>query len=497
MKSTMLETKNDESHIDVSSSSSSSTISTSSTLQVIVVTEVLDRPTEEIRIFEKTSEKIVIKPSCFDPVPEPDLSRIPLPLPREKMSQTDRRKFQCLASYRSMKKKSPIIDFVQNPFQGDINNSETVVLVLDQLFPRRLGFNQSQYKYDDSDYRNTEEYADLGSLHLALSPDNQIKKALFQLQLNMKYDVINQTAETIKSFVFEFIRAIAKLINCDPKFIRVFAIENDTARGNNININLGITAQSENRTIYLVEDLMQKVASKAVLEQQKDDILLHVIPKQYEYKLEPVLVHLQLQKSDFDSNHNLDYPANHPVACRRGGRPYYFPRSWFRHALKVDDKYSGDTKWLGNQHEPNAWPVAYHGTCDFAVKDIVHEGFSHEKVTADFYKQEAIDMKGRDADVKGIYLATHCEGGASKYARTFTVKTDAGEEKKYKMVLQCRVHPNKYTEHTGPGVDVGKILRVFDEKAIRPYGILLKEEKEPDGILLKVAKAPVTFCALS
>ena len=242
------------------------------------------------------------------------------------MSQTDRRKFQCLASYRLMKKESPIIDFVRNPFRGGNKNTETLVLVLDQVLQECLGFNQSQYKYDDSDDRNMQECTDLGSLHLVLSPDNQIKKALFQLQLNMKYDVINQTAETIKSFVLEFIRAIAKLINCDPKFIRVFAIENDTARGNNINISFGITAQSENKTIYLVEDLMQKVASKALLEQQKDDVLLHVIPKQYEYKLEPVLVHLQLQKSDFDSNHNWDYPANHPIKCLRGGRPYYFPR---------------------------------------------------------------------------------------------------------------------------------------------------------------------------
>ena len=229
----------------------------------------------------------------------------------------------------------------------------------------------------------------------------------------------------------------------------------------------------------MANQLQEKVASKSTLQQERDNILQHIIPSRYEYQLESVLVHLRLQKSDFNTNYSMPYPPHHPIECRRGGRPYYFPVNWYRHALKVDDKYHGDQTWLGDKNLPGEWSVAYYGTCDFAAEDIVREGLSDNKVKADQYKQEAIDKVGEKADVKGIYLATHCEGGASKYARTFTVKDDTGKERKYQMVFQCRVEPNKFTEHTGPGVDVGKILRVFNEKAIRPYGILLKEEKEP------------------
>lgn len=97
MESTILEGRSSALHIDDSSSSSSSPP------QRPVVTEVLERPVEKIKVFESTPEKIVLKPSCFDPVPEPDLSQIRLPVPYEDMSTTDRRKFQCLASYRLMK----------------------------------------------------------------------------------------------------------------------------------------------------------------------------------------------------------------------------------------------------------------------------------------------------------------------------------------------------------------------------------------------------------
>jgi hypothetical protein len=146
--------------------------------------------------------------------------------------------------------------------------------------------------------------------------------------------------------------------------------------------------------------------------------------------------------------------------------------------LKVEDKYPQDKLWLGMKNRPGEWAVAYHGTHDSAAKNITEQGLLHSKFITDMCKNEAIKEVGSKADVQGIYLATHCEGGAAKYARSFSVKNNNGKVTNYKMVFQCRVEPNKYTEHDGHGVvDVGKALRVFDEKAVRPYGILLKEEK--------------------
>jgi len=48
---------------------------------------------------------------------------------------------------------------------------------------------------------------------------------------------------------------------------------------------------------------------------------------------------------------------------------------------------------------------------------------------------------------KGLYLATHCEGGASDFAKYFTVKDSICAIKRYQVVFQCRVQPEKFTEH--------------------------------------------------
>jgi hypothetical protein len=151
--------------------------------------------------------------------------------------------------------------------------------------------------------------------------------------------------------------------------------------------------------------------------------------------------------------------------------------------LKVEDKYPQDKLWLGMKNTAGEWSVAYHGTHHSAAKSITQHGLLHSKAEEDAFIEDAIQIVGSKADVKGIYLATHCEGGAARYAPSFPVKNNNGKMTKYKMVFQCRVEPGKYTEHVGTAVDVGKALRVFDEKAIRPYGILLKEVASAGCIL--------------
>ncbi|CAF3191249.1 unnamed protein product, partial [Rotaria sp. Silwood2] len=175
---------------------------------------------------------------------------------------------------------------------------------------------------------------------------------------------------------------------------------------------------------------------------------------------------LQLQESDFDPRFNRNY-ANAQEE-KRGGRPYHFPQGWYRHALKVEDKYPNDKAWLGMNNSPGEWIVAYHGTKPGVVKSIIDTGLQHKFVTADACKAAA-EQDPRIPKVKGLYVATHCEGGASIYTGSGTrIEGPAGTFKTYHTVFQCRVENNKFTEHTGP-VNVGLALRVFDEKAIRPY----------------------------
>ena len=68
----------------------------------------------------------------------------------------------------------------------------------------------------------------------------------------------------------------------------------------------------------MANQLQEKVASKSTLQQERDNILQHIIPSRYEYQLESVLVHLRLQKSDFNTNYSMPYPPHHPIESRRG-----------------------------------------------------------------------------------------------------------------------------------------------------------------------------------
>jgi hypothetical protein len=127
-------------------------------------------------------------------------------------------------------------------------------------------------------------------------------------------------------------------------------------------------------------------------------------------------------------------------------------------------------------NSPGEWPVAYHGTKAGVVKNIIGTGLKHQFVTTDACKDEAKIQRPTIPDVNGLYVATHCEGGASIYTGSgFKIEVSPGTFKTYYIAFQCRVQNDKFTEHKTP-VRVGLALRVFDEKAIRPYGLLLKVE---------------------
>jgi hypothetical protein len=67
----------------------------------------------------------------------------------------------------------------------------------------------------------------------------------------------------------------------------------------------------------------------------------------------PILSYMQLQSFDFDPKYNLDYTQKGmPSELTRGGLPYYLPIGWYRHALKVDNKYKDDPYWLGSSNGP-------------------------------------------------------------------------------------------------------------------------------------------------
>jgi hypothetical protein len=185
---------------------------------------------------------------------------------------------------------------------------------------------------------------------------------------------------------------------------------------------------------------------------------------------------LKLHASDLAPEHNFDYrPDYTPSELQRGGHTYHLPRGWYRHALRVLHKYENDSKWLGQSNTKGEWAVAYHGTKSWAVSSIVQQGLMTGAVKVDAMRSEAIQQMGEEANHPGLYVATHCDGGAVIYTEPFTVTPFPDKTESFRIVFQCRVKPEKFTVHKSPVIE-GNAWRYVDASSIRPYGILLKKE---------------------
>lgn len=207
----------------------------------------------------------------------------------------------------------------------------------------------------------------------------------------------------------------------------------------------------------------------------ENEVLRLIQLREYECKWRSVLSFLELKPSDFDTRYNFDYTKpDLPTEQRRGNAPYYLPLGWYRHALHVSQKYTGDTVWLGHNNTAGEWPVAFHGTHSGAVSNIMKDGLSLGAIQRDRMIQEAIQQKGPAMNRPGLYLATHCNGGSDAYATTFTV-TNGGKTETFQVVFQYRVQPGTFTTHTSC-VSVGHGWRVVDPTAVRPYGLLVRKK---------------------
>jgi hypothetical protein len=201
--------------------------------------------------------------------------------------------------------------------------------------------------------------------------------------------------------------------------------------------------------------MKQKLNQRSTTRRQ--DIFQYMFPEHYDYKLEPAFTFLQLQEPDFEPRYHRDYLVARKET--RGGHPYYFPEGWYRHALKVVDKYPCDQVWLGMNNSRGEWAVTYHGTKSDAVRGIKDKGLLHSLVSKDTMKDEAKLQNPSIPDVKGLYVATHCEGGASDYTTPFKVQDSTDKTKNYRVVFQCGVQPGKFTVHKSP-VTAGMAWRV-------------------------------------
>lgn len=175
----------------------------------------------------------------------------------------------------------------------------------------------------------------------------------------------------------------------------------------------------------------------------------------------------------FDRKFDYDFTnVSDSVRFKRGGEEYTRPCGWYRIGIKVLDKYE-DNLWLGTngfrtESAAGEWPVSYHGTSEKGAKGIIT---SHYK---------AGHNPNRQVYGRGIY-STPVLREASGYAGEFV---SAKNGKTYKLILQNRVNPAFRKKHrqsedywliSVPAGTSDSEERKIVERAIRPYGILLRE----------------------
>ncbi|XP_047195979.1 uncharacterized protein LOC118109522 isoform X2 [Hippoglossus stenolepis] len=171
----------------------------------------------------------------------------------------------------------------------------------------------------------------------------------------------------------------------------------------------------------------------------------------------------------FDPEHDNDFTKlTETETYWRGGEKYERPCGWYRFGLKVLDKYCGNT-WLGTtyrgtQSSPGEWPVSYHGTSKKGAGGII----------GDHYEPGSRQAYGR-----GIYSTPEISV-AIRFATKFTSSKNG---KTYKVILQNRINPVFREKHNNdlywlvpiPKGTSKAEKQEMVERAIRPYGLLLKE----------------------
>ncbi|CAF2027700.1 unnamed protein product [Rotaria magnacalcarata] len=386
----------------------------------------------------------------------------------------DHRPFDTIARYRTAIKQTNL-NFHQASLRATEDDIETLVIALDrfaQTYGGELSFTNQEMLFNNTAESTACGVANLSSVHLLAA--DYISTANFAFQVYMDYERdLARSSETMQTFVLNFSTAIAQDLSCQTDYVRIFSIEKVVEKKGETVVKFGLTTPDRVTTEELAKDL-QTHARKGFRDNR---VLSSVKQDEYECRWMPLISFLQLRPADLDTTFNVDYrKPNFPVEDRRGGYPYYLPLGWYRHALKVADKYPNDTRWLGCENVEGEWPVAFHGTKDQAVVGIIEKGLQSTYTKRDAMLSEAIRQKGSAMNKSGIYIATHCDDGAATYATAFTVEASRTKKETFRLVFQCRVRPNSFTIHSAP-VAQGQAWRVVDADAIRPYGILVKTEK--------------------
>ena len=155
---------------------------------------------------------------------------------------------------------------------------------------------------------------------------------------------------------------------------------------------------------------------------------------------------------------------------KRGGVNYNPPgNNWSGYGLKVLDEYdNGDNDWITKNGNPKEWAVAYHGTCERAVKPIV----SKEGKFFSTSKEGAIGQKCKNyPNINYFSKEEYPKCGEGTYCSPYI---SYAEKYSRGVVIMCRVDPKKIRVPKGYYSE-DEWITDGTKNTIRPYRLLYKK----------------------
>ena len=167
----------------------------------------------------------------------------------------EKRPFNTVACFRAaQKEENQSNDFNSKPIEVKQDSTETLILALDafvQQFGGKLSFTNDDLSFENSAYRAACGVADLGSAHLLSS--EHIPSAKFALIINIDYDDIAKSEETMQTFLLAFVDAVAHDLQCDNDYVRVSSVEKSSKGKGKAEVNLVLTTPDKTKTEELAE----------------------------------------------------------------------------------------------------------------------------------------------------------------------------------------------------------------------------------------------------
>ena len=177
------------------------------------------------------------------------------------------------------------------------------------------------------------------------------------------------------------------------------------------------------------------------------NVLIMKSNEQKNYYLEGIL----------DPSHNYDYRRpNDGKVVSTGGYVYDRPFGSYRNALMVTRRFdNGNDRWLDSGNGNGIWPISYNGTHCHKFPEIKQWG---EKLNVQSVEGSAV----------------FCTDSYKLALQHSDVLTDPLDGKKYKILLQHRVNPNKIRKATEVG-GPEHFWYIPSQRDIRAYQICVFE----------------------